>query len=314
MRFTFIAFTVLAGPAFAQIEECPTANPLADIAKLCEQGSKVARCAAATKMDVQGHRGIEGYPNNTIPSFVAGVKAGSDTIELDLQITKDDEVIVGHDPTLDPKRCSLPGGKPLKEKTLRKMNWKDAKGIVCAEKELGRGSVAPMPTLGQTFKALDRLKGPSGAPARLNIEIKYQDNREFFPTREEYAEKILAAVRKSGWKKDRYFIQSFDHDMLNIVKTKAEAAGMDVDVVPLVGDAKDAVAAAEKTGAKTVTSSFTQLTPAIVADLQARGVKVVPWTVNSEADMNRMIDLGVDGIITDRADLFTKIRKDLCRR
>lgn len=311
-----IVFSLLvATAALAQSgADCP--GPLEEVAALGRQGSRIGLCTAARKMDVQGHRGIQGYPNNTIPSFEAGLQAGADTLELDLQITKDNpprkdgRILVAHDPTLDPKRCGLPGGKPLNGTVLREMSFEDARRVQCAEKTLAAGAAtAPMPTLSEVFDVLKDRKSLAGRPARLNIEIKYDRNHpEYFPSPEEYAERIIGDIRKSGWDKSRFIVQSFDQEILKIVKKKAP----DIEVVPLVGDAKDAVKAVKNVGAKTVTTSFTQLTPEIVAELHKMGVKAIPWTVNSEEDMMRMISMGVDGIITDRADLFTKIRDGLC--
>lgn len=317
MRFfiTGILLFSLGLPAWAGSAECSRdLAGLAQAQELGEQGRKLYMCAVARKMDVQGHRGMQGYPNNTLESFRAAYAAGAETVELDLQITQDDQVLVAHDPTLNPARCMQKNGQALTKNTLRQMTWSEVQAIACAENKYAPGAkTAPLPLLSDVFHEFKDLKTSSNQPARLNIEIKYdKNNPQYFPSPERYCEEILKVIKESGWSSERFIVQSFDHEILQKLRALAQKRGLKIEVVPLVGNAKDALAAAKKLRVKKVTPSFTQLTPQMVRDLHRAGVKVVPWTPNSEEEMQKVLATGADGIITDRPDLFFQLRERLC--
>jgi glycerophosphoryl diester phosphodiesterase len=316
----FWAGVLLGTPAFAVSDQDAKLANLLATKEVKESNRYLGLCAAARKMDLQGHRGMQGYPNNTIDSFRAGYRAGADTVELDLQITSDDRILVAHDPTLDPKRCALIGGKPLVKKTIRQMSFAEAQNVVCAEAVYSPNvAAAPMPELAQVFSEFKNTKTVSGNPAKLNIEIKYDaNNPQYFPEPKEYVRKIIQVIRQGGWPSNRMIVQSFDYNILKLFKeqsqqlAKEQHLGLSIEVVPLIGDGAESVRVAKELSSRLVTPSFTQLTPAIVSQLHAMKVKVIPWTPNSEEEMLKVISMGPDGIITDHPDLFLKIRNRLC--
>ncbi|AFY02432.1 glycerophosphodiester phosphodiesterase family protein [Bdellovibrio bacteriovorus] len=272
-------------------------------------GKNAVMCLIARNMEVHGHRGIDGYPNNTIASFKAAYDAGADTAELDLMITGDDQIVTAHDPipNIQTERCAL-HGKSLEKAALRSMSYAEAAQIQCGERLYSEPRTEPIPLFRDVFSVFKDYK-VAGKPARLNIEIKYfKDQVQYFPAEDQYLDLIIKEIRQSGWNPERFFVQSFNHETLKNLKAKAP----DIDVVPLIWDARGALDAATKLGSRLVTTGWPQLTPEVVFGLHQKDIRVVAWTPNSVEELKWVIASGADGVITDRADLFMKIRDELC--
>ncbi|ASD63000.1 glycerophosphodiester phosphodiesterase family protein [Bdellovibrio bacteriovorus] len=272
-------------------------------------GKNAVMCLIAKNMEVHGHRGIDGYANNTLASFKAAFDAGADTAELDLMITGDDQIVAAHDPipNIKAERCSL-HGKSLEKAALRHMSYAETSQIRCGERHYSEPRTEPIPLFREVFSAFKDYK-VAGKPARLNIEIKYfKDQEQYFPAEDQYLDLIIKEIRQSGWSQDRFFVQSFNHETLKNLKAKAP----EIDVVPLIWDARGALEAASKLGSRLVTTGWPQLTPEVVFGLHQKGIRVIAWTPNSVEELKWVIAAGADGVITDRADLFMKIRDELC--
>ena len=273
-------------------------------------GLNITNCITASQMVVHGHRGMNGYPNNTIASFKAAYDAGVDWAELDLQVTSDNQILVAHDaiPNVGAERCGLKG-KSLLKAALFDMTYAQEQEVRCGVEKYDEHNLEPIPTLKEVFAVFKDRKTKSGKPAGLNIEVKYfLDQQQFYPPQAEYIDMIIKVIRESGWSTDRFFVQSFNQDFLKKFKEKAP----DIQVVPLIGDARAAAKAAEDTGAKIVTPGFWQVTPELILDLHKKGIKAIVWTPNQESEIRRVIESGADGIITDYPELFFKIREELC--
>lgn len=273
-------------------------------------GLNITNCITASQMEVHGHRGMNGYPDNTIASFKAAFDAGVDVAELDLQVTNDNHLLVAHDaiPNVGTERCEIES-KSLLKAALFDMNFSEAQKIRCGIKSFEEQNLQPIPELKEVFAVFKDRKAVSGKPVRLNIEVKYfLDQQKFYPPQSEYIDLILKVIREGGWSTDRYFVQSFNHEFLNKFKEKAP----DIQIVPLVGDARAAEKAAELTKATTVTPGFWQVTPELVLNLHKKGIKAIVWTPNQDSEIRRVIESGADGIITDYPELFLKIREELC--
>ncbi|MBO9668837.1 MAG: hypothetical protein J7501_18715, partial [Bdellovibrio sp.] len=268
-------------------------------------------CLFAQRMEVHGHRGLDGYPNNTLSSFKAAYDVGVDAVELDLQITKDNQILVAHDavPNVGAERCGV-GGKSLGKKSLREMTYADAKQIRCGTNSYQDQMLDQIPLLSEVFSAFKDRKTSQGHPVRLNIEIKFfADQAQYYPSADEYATLILKVIHESGWSKDRFFVQSFNPDILKVVKAKAP----EILVVPLVGDARNAEKAALDLGTHLVTPGFWQVTPELIYQLHQKNIRAIVWTPNTDQEIRFVINSGADGIITDHPDLFYKIRNELCQ-
>lgn len=289
----------------------------------------------ALAFDLQGHRGARGLlPENTLPAFARALSLGVSTLELDLGLTKDGVLIVGHDPRLNGDVARGPDGRWLEGKgpaifslTLAELQRYDVgrlrPGSAYAARFPQQTAVdgTRMPRLADVFALAERA---GNRVVRFNVETKL-DPRDAAATvtPEALADAIMAFVRERGLA-SRVTIQSFDWRSLARVRERApeierscltsEQPGDDtlqaqvpgpkawlggLDPSTFGGSTPRLVAA---TGAQVWSPNFLDVTPERVREAHALGLKVLPWTVNDRADMQRFLDLRVDGLITDYPD------------
>jgi glycerophosphoryl diester phosphodiesterase len=227
------------------------------------------------------HRGASAYaPENTIAAFDKAVEQGADAIELDLHLSRDGELVVIHDDTLD---RTTDGSGPVHQRSLAELMRLDA-GRWFGEAFAGER----IPTLSEV---LDRFVG------RIPLALEVKAGSDFFPGIEET---LVSALRRHSAIEDAA-VASFDHFALKRLKeieptlrTAALLVGRPVSLSALAGPARaDGLA---------IEASF--VTKAEVEACRAAGLKLVVWVVNEPAQMRHFIRLGVDGIITDRPDLL----------
>ncbi len=266
--------------------------------------------APAFALDIQGHRGARGHlPENTLAGFARALELGATTLELDVGVTRDGVVVVHHDRALNPDLARAPDGA-----------WVAAPAPLIKDlgfEELQRydvGRLRPGSPYARRFphqQPLDgaripRLSEVLALQARFNIETKLspQAPGETLPP-EPFARALIAEVQKAG-AAARTTIQSFDWRTLKVVEQEAP----DIATVYLTGreGEPEAVHAA---GGRTWSPDFTTLTAHKLDRARRLGLKVVPWTVNEPADIRRMLDLRVDGIISDYPD---RVRVAIARR
>lgn len=286
-------------------------------------------------IDIQGHRGARGLaPENTLPAFARALSLGVTTLEMDCAITRDGVVVVSHDPALNPDITRGPDGRFL-ERTgpaIRSLAFAEL-----ARYDVGRLNPARdyarrwpqqqavdgtrIPRLADVF-ALVRKSGNESV--RFNIETKIsplEPGETAGP--EEFARGLIAAIREGGMAR-RATIQSFDWRTLAVVQKEApEIATVYLTVekgfMDNIGAAKGespwtaghryrdhgSVPRLVKAAGGAVWSPYyAEITREQVREAQALGLKVVVWTVNQPVDMRRMIEWGVDGVISDRPDLL----------
>jgi glycerophosphoryl diester phosphodiesterase len=257
----------------------------------------------ATPIEVQGHRGARAVrPENTLAAFAYALGVGVDTLELDLAVTKDDVVVVSHDPHLTPERCLGPKGVALATPVaIRDLTVAQVKTYDCGSLKNPRFpkqvlAPAKIPTLDEVFAHVKASKHRAAKRVHFNLETKiFPAHPELTPTPKKFAELVVASVRRHDMVA-RTIVQSFDYRTLEAVKAKApkiRIAMLQPDgLVPLVPVAK-------ALRAEIVSPHHEWILKADVEALHAAGVRVVPWTANDEAAWARLLDLGVDGIITD---------------
>ena len=290
---------------------------------------------SAHAFDLQGHRGARGLaPENTIPSFEKALRIGVSTLELDLAVTKDNVLVVSHDPALNPDITRGPDGAFLTERgpVIRTLTFAelqrydvgrirpDSAYAARFRDQRGADNVR-IPALTEVF---DLVKRNGADHIRFNIETKIEpDSGDDVPDPEAFAALVAQAVRDAGLT-SRVTVQSFDWRTLaamkriapeierscltieastenNIQRGKAGAspwtAGLDVDDVD--GSVPRLVQAA---GCAVWSPYFHDVTAARVKEAQALGLKVIPWTVNQMDDLTMIVETGVDGLITDYPD------------
>ncbi len=266
--------------------------------------------------DLQGHRGARGLmPENTIPAMIKALDLGVTTLELDLAVTKDGEIIVSHEPWMNGMICLDPDGNEIakedKEHNIFQMTYSEVSQYDCGSKKHAGFSkqvnfrtskprlIDLIDEIEQYVADLDILK------PNYNIEIKSfpEGDGVYHPNPKDFSDKVYTLIdSKLDW--DRVNIQSFDFRVLQYYhQTYPE-----VTLAMLVDNAAKANSQLEKLGFQPAIYSpyFVALTAPIVSELQNKGMKVIPWTVNSEEQMTNLLEMGVDGIITDYPNLAPK--------
>jgi glycerophosphoryl diester phosphodiesterase len=258
-----------------------------------------AATATATKPGrilVHGHRGARAVmPENTMPAFEYALKVGVDVLELDLAVTRDNELVVSHDPVLHEEICTPPaGGSP--SHVIRELTYAQVRLWDCgAKKNPHFPEQTPAP--GTRMPSLDEVLAlaPRGS-FEFNIETKiFRDKPQYTPAPEEFARLLVGAIRRHKLEK-RVIIQSFDD------RTLIAAAQLAPEIrrsFLYAGPMKDLVAMT-KAAQSTILSCFhTLATGELVAKAHAASLQVVPWTANRPDEWDRLIGAGVDAIISD---------------
>ena len=293
----------------------------------------------AGAFDLQGHRGARGLaPENTLPAFAAALSLGVSTLELDTAITRDGVVVVSHDARLNPDITRGPDGRWLnpptravRQLTLDELLHYDVGRIKPGSEysrlfpDQKRMDGVRMPTLMQVFQ-LARSAG--NTEVHFNIEIKTSPEKPADTLAPEaFAEALLATIKREGMAA-RVIIQSFDWRALKAVQ--ALAPNIPTSYLSMQQRSLDNIAAGKAEGSAWTAGVqlrdhgsipqmvkaaggaiwspyFPELSAALVKEAHELGLKVIPWTANQTEDMARLIDWGVDGLITDRPDFLREV-------
>jgi glycerophosphoryl diester phosphodiesterase len=289
----------------------------------------------AQAFDLQGHRGARGLaPENTLEGFALALSIGVTTLELDLAMTRDDVLVVSHDRRLNPDHTRGPDGRFLEAQgpvirslTLAEVQRYDVgrlkprSNTAANFPEQKAADGARIPALTEVF---DLVKRAGAAHVRFNVETKITPTSGAeTPDPDIFAAALARAIREAGLA-SRATIQSFDWRTLIAIRRitpdiervclTAEALNFDtvkrgeagpspwlggLDIDDFAGSVPRLVQAA---GCAVWSPLHRNAKADDVKAAQALGLKVIPWTVNERADMERLIALGVDGIITDYPD------------
>lgn len=254
----------------------------------------MSSAADTNRILVQGHRGARGMrPENTIPAFEYAIKAGVDALEMDMAVTKDNVIVISHDPILHPPVCTGPRSSAvIHELTLAEVRQWDCGAV--------RNPLFPkqQPVPGARMPTLDEVLTLSTQGAfEYNIETKsFPDKPELTPPPEEFVRLFLEQVRKHHLDK-RVMLQSFDFRTLVAARKMAPEIRRSALTE---SDKRDFAAIAQDGGqAQIISPNYKLVTKEKVQAAHKAGLHVVPWTVNTPADWDKMIDAGVDSIISD---------------
>jgi glycerophosphoryl diester phosphodiesterase len=260
---------------------------------------------AHARVVVHGHRGARArLPENTLPAFAYALEAGVDYLELDLGVTRDGVLVVSHDPHVNPAICRGPKGAVIAAPgpLIHSLTLKELKGYDCGSirhERFPEQKPVPgtrMPTLEEVFALVRASRHSNAQKVRFNIETKiFIDHPEYTVDPLEFSAKVVAAFRKSGLLA-RIVLQSFDARTL----VAAHALEPRLQLSMLIEDPKlDALAVSKAAHAGIVSPEQALVTKESVASWHAAGLQVMPWTANLPAEWKRLVDAGVDGIITD---------------
>jgi glycerophosphoryl diester phosphodiesterase len=297
---------------------------------------------ACTTIDLQGHRGARGlYPENTLEGFERALALGVATLELDTGVTRDGVVVVKHDQRLNPEVTRGPDGKwiaapgPL----IASLAYDEIRhydvGRIDPASEYARRfphqqpiDGARVPRLADLFALAARL---GAHDVRFNIETKIDPEQpDTTVDAATFAAALIAEIRRAGLMK-RATIQSFDWRTLAIVQRDApeietvyltaeqpqydtirRAQGASPWTAPIAfRDAGSVPRMVRAAGGRIWSPYFGNVDAAAREEARALGLRVIVWTVNEPADIERMLDLGVEGIISDYPD---RVRDAMRRR
>jgi glycerophosphoryl diester phosphodiesterase len=281
--------------------------------------------------DLEGHRGTRGLaPENTLAAFRRAIEIGVTTIETDMAVTQDDLIVISHDPFLNPDvvrgadgQWLASQGPPIRTLTLAELRRYDI-GRLNPVRQYAQQFPEQRAVDGERFPQLSELFDlgkASGKPVRFKIETKITPTSGAdTPDPATFAKLVVAAVRAADVAK-RVTVQSFDWRTL--IEVKRIASDLETSCLTIQTKDNDTVQSPDRgpsrwhaglnlrdhggslpalvkaAGCATWSMFWRNLTPKDFAAAHTLGLKVLPWTVNDRSEMSRLIDLGVDGIITD---------------
>jgi glycerophosphoryl diester phosphodiesterase len=274
------------------------------------------------KFDVQGHRGARGLkPENTIPGFLLAIDSGVTTIELDVVVTRDKQVVVSHEPWMSVSICLDPAGSPLqakdeKKKNIYQMTYEQVRQFDCGS--LGNKNFPEQekmtvykPLLSDVIIAVENhIKSYGSYEVDYNIEIKSspEGDKKFHPSVEEFSDLVYNLVDQYI-PLERLVIQSFDFRVLRYWHKKYPH----IRLAALVENVKSIDRNLSDLGFKPNVYSpyFKLISKEKVNYLHAQKIRVIPWTVNEVSDMLALKGMGVDGFITDYPNRARKYKMTL---
>lgn len=286
--------------------------------------------ATSRAFDLQGHRGARGLaPENTLAAFDRALDSGVSTLELDIAITADGVPVVSHDASLNPAITRGADGRWL---TGPRPLIHALPAAALAAYDVGRMDPASsyaagfprqqahdgerIPTLAALFAHV-RARGADAV--RFNIEAKIDPYAAGdTPPPDRFAALLVAAIREAGMAA-RTTVQGFDWRALAAVQRIAPE--LPTAYLSTARTAQDPAwtnglrladyptlpAMVAAAGGRIWSPAFGTLSKELVDDAHRRGLQVLPWTVNQPTDMARMVDWGVDGLITDYPDLAGEV-------
>ena len=276
-----------------------------------------AAIAQAT-IDIGGNRGFRGmYPENSIQGFTRAVKIGVNTVEMDVVISKDNQIVVSHEQFISDDVCSTPDGKPITEADKEKykiyaMSYDEIKKFDCGSRGNSRFTdqvkqSMHKPLLKEVIDAVEQyVKENNLPPVNYNIQlVSFKKGYEVLqPEPPQYSKLVYDEVKNKGVLA-RTLFSSFDIKILQEIYKTDEAA-----MTALMSEKSTDVL---ETNLKDLHFNPTVYSPnflicnkAMITKCHALGIKVIAWTPNEMTKMTALKNDGVDGIISDYPDRAIK--------
>ncbi len=271
------------------------------------------KAQAEDTFDIEGHRGCRGlYPENTLPAFQKALELNVNTLELDLAVSADSQLVVSHEPYFRAGLSIDPDGNPVTKEdqlshNIYEMTYDEVKrydvGSLSDDRYPERENL-------KTFKPLFRSVVNKAQQYSFtfnqdepdyNIEIKRRPefDGKYHPSGIEFVNLVLAEVAELNIQNNT-IIQSFDIESLQMVKAKNPDIRTALLIENEISVADNIIALGFKPD---IYSCYFKLLKAEdIVYCHGKGIKVIPWTVNDVSDMKAMVAVGVDGLITDYPD------------
>ncbi|WP_372919184.1 glycerophosphodiester phosphodiesterase family protein [Salegentibacter sp.] len=277
--------------------------------------------APSIKVQVQGHRGDRGnFPENTIPAFISAVKKGAEVIELDVVISKDKKVVVSHEPFMHSLYVLTPLGDSISEENQENFNLYEMTYDSIRRFDVGskgnrlfpeqQKQITYKPLLAEAIDSAENfIKKNNQESVKYNIELKSSENKygTYQPEPKEFVKLVMEVIQDKNLRQ-KMNLQSFDVNILNEIHESYP----EVEIAYLVS--KEGI---EKNldllnfHPEIYSPHYSLVKDATFVDsIKTQGMQLIPWTVNETRAIERMIDLNVDGIITDYPERILKMRKE----
>jgi glycerophosphoryl diester phosphodiesterase len=267
--------------------------------------------------DTQGHRGCRGLmPENTIPAMLHALEIGVSTLEMDAVITQDKQVILSHEPFFNHEITTRPDGSFVKkdeERTLNifRMNYDEVRKFdigLKAHPRFPAQQKLPVvkPTLAEVFDSVQHFMKAAKRPYPFfNIETKclpVGDNI-FHPEPKEFVDLLMKVILEKGMEK-QVTIQSFDFRTLRYLHQ--HYPGMATVMLIEENDHRSFEEQLKELGftANVYSPHFSLVNAELIKRCHDKNMRVIPWTVNDKATIEKLKKSGVDGIISDFPNLF----------
>jgi glycerophosphoryl diester phosphodiesterase len=294
----------------------------------------------AAAFDVQAHRGGRGLsPENTLPAFSKALTLGVQTLELDVGVSADDELVIAHDPRINPNLSRDARGQFLSVTgpSLRSLNYEQIRQYDVGRLKPGTNYAVQYPAqepvdgtiMPRLVELFDMVKSRGDRRVKFNIETKIRPDRPDETADPHTFVRLLLQAIAQYELEGRVTIQSFDWRTLQLVQSLAPKIPTVYLSVQLpnfnnissqsgpswtAGHSLEAAGSLPKmikqAGGSVWSPYFRDLTAEALKEAKGLGLKVIPWTVNDPKDMRRLIAMGLDGIITDRPDLLINVLKE----
>ena len=278
--------------------------------------SLISNCKVSSDFDIQGHRGCRGYyPENTGKGFLKAMEMGITTLEMDVVISADKQVLLSHEPFMNHEICLTPEGKEiteLEEKSFNiyKMNYAEIVKFDCGSKthprfEQQEKAKEVKPLLSDVIQLIEKNK-PDGVKIHYNIETKTEESTDsiFHPKPELFVDLVMQEIKNAGIEK-QVIIQSFDVRTLQVLNQKYPKIKTALLIentltynenIALLGFIPNVYS-----------PEFISVDMDLAIACKKDDIKLIPWTVNEYSDIEKMILCGVDGIISDYPDRVLKV-------
>jgi glycerophosphoryl diester phosphodiesterase len=264
--------------------------------------------------DIEGHRGCRGLlPENTIPAFMKALELGVSTLEMDVVITKDGQVLVSHDSFMSHEFCTAPDGGliPENEETshnIYRMNYARVISYDCGLRPHPRfpqqkKMKASKPLLKDVIDAAEKYQKEHGIIAGYNIEIKSapEGDELFHPGPEKFSELLMEVIKEKNLE-GKTVIQCFDIRPLKYLHSKYPAMTLSYLIENSLPPEENISALGFIPGI--YSPDYTLVNEYLIKYARKNNMKVLPWTINDLPTIIRMRQMGVHGIITDYPDLL----------
>ncbi len=268
-------------------------------------------------LDLQGHRGMRGlFPENSILGFLKALELGVNTLELDIVMSGDTQLVVSHEPFISSAICQYPGGRQIPKETEKELNmyhmtYNEIKAFDCGslfnnDFLLQEKSRISKPLLTEVLDTVEQVATAKGQLIHYNIELKSELALEgiYHPEVAVFCQVAYQAINDQvDWR--RITIQSFDFRILRYFNRHYP----EVQLALLIENELSWELNIDSLGFKPEIYScdYALLSAETISELQEKNMKVIPWTVNDSIDMRQLIHWGVNGLITDYPNIALQI-------